>query len=95
DAAIEEVVAELRDNALSENELQKVKNQAESTLAFAEVELLNRAMNLAFAANAGNPDWCNDDAEKIEKVSPQSLQAMAKRILRKENCSTMYYRAEK
>ena len=95
DAAIEEVVADLRNNALEEGELQKVKNQAESTMAFAEVELLNRAMNLAFAANAGNPDWCNDDAEKIAKVNPESLQAMAKRMLRKENCSTMYYRAEK
>ncbi|WP_064196318.1 MULTISPECIES: pitrilysin family protein [Emticicia] len=94
DAAIEEIVAELRDEILPENELQKVKNQAESTLAFAEVELLNRAMNLAFAANAGNPEWCNDDAQKIAQVSPESLQTMAKKILQKENCSTMYYRAE-
>jgi predicted Zn-dependent peptidase len=95
DAAIEEVVADMRKNVLEDGEIQKVKNQAESTMAFAEVELLNRAMNLAFAANAGNPNWCNDDAEKIAKVNPESLQAMAKRILRKENCSTMYYRAEK
>lgn len=94
DAAIEEIVAEVRDKILPENELQKVKNQAESTLAFAEVELLNRAMNLAFAANAGNPEWCNDDAQKIAQVSPESLQTMAKKILQKENCSTMYYRAE-
>ncbi|WP_435354044.1 M16 family metallopeptidase [Emticicia sp. SJ17W-69] len=93
DAAIEEIVADLVNNTLEESELQKVKNQSESTMAFAEVELLNRAMNLAFAANAGNADWCNQDAEKIAAVTPESLQAMAKQILRKENCSTMYYKS--
>ena len=93
DAAIEEIISELVNNKVEESELQKVKNQSESTLAFAEVELLNRAMNLAFAANAGNADWCNQDAEKIAAVTPESLQIMAKHILRKENSSTMYYRA--
>lgn len=93
DAAIEEILNELINSKVEESELQKVKNQSESTLAFAEVELLNRAMNLAFAANAGNADWCNQDAEKIAAVTPESLQVMAKHILRKENSSTMYYRA--
>ncbi|MBA4852178.1 pitrilysin family protein [Emticicia sp. BO119] len=93
DAAIEEIIAELVNDKVEETELQKVKNQSESTLAFAEVELLNRAMNLAFAANAGNAEWCNQDAEKIAAVTPESLQIMAKHILRKENSSTMYYRA--
>lgn len=93
DAAIEEIINELVNSRVEETELQKVKNQSESTLAFAEVELLNRAMNLAFAANAGNAEWCNQDAEKIAAVTPESLQIMAKHILRKENCSTMYYRA--
>lgn len=93
DAAIEEILDELINRRVEDSELQKVKNQSESTLAFAEVELLNRAMNLAFAANAGNADWCNQDAEKIAAVTPESLQVMAKHILRKENSSTMYYRA--
>jgi zinc protease len=93
DATIQEVLDDLIHNKVAEAELQKVKNQSESTMAFAEVELLNRAMNLAFAANAGNADWCNQDAEKIAAVTPESIQIMAKHILRKENCSTMYYRA--
>ena len=91
--AIEEVLEEIVETGVSESELQKVKNQSEATLAFAEVELLNRAMNLAFAANAGNADWCNEDAVKIAAVTPESLQAMAREVLRKENSSTMYYRA--
>ena len=93
DAAVEEIIAKLSETQIGEKELEKVKNQAESTLAFSEVELLNRAMNLAFAANAGNVDWCNEDAEKIRAITPEGLQNMAKAVLTKENCSTMYYRA--
>jgi len=70
-----------------------VKNQAESTLAFSEIELLNRAMNLAFAANAGNPELVNQEAEKIQAIRVEDIQNKAKELLRKENCSTLYYRA--
>jgi len=92
--AIEEIVQEIMENRVDDNELQKVKNQSESTLAFAEVELLNRAMNLAFAANAGDADWCNQDADKIRAITAESIQNTAKEVLRKDNCSTMYYRSE-
>jgi len=92
-AAVEEVLQELMDNELDEVEVGKVKNQAESTLAFSEVELLNRAMNLAYAANAGNPDLVNQEAAKIQAVTARDLQEMAKKVLAKNNCSTMYYRA--
>jgi predicted Zn-dependent peptidase len=93
DAAVEELLQEIVEIPLSEAELAKVKNQAESTLAFSEVELLNRAMNLAYAASVGNPDLVNLEAEKIQAVTVEEIQAMAKHVLRKENCSTLYYRA--
>lgn len=92
DAAVEAVLQEMIDQPVSEEELAKVKNQAEATLAFSEVELLNRAMNLAFAANAGNPDWVNEEAALIQAVTPADVQAMARQVLRKDNCSTLYYR---
>lgn len=93
DAAVEEVLQELVEIIVPETELTKVKNQAESTLAFSEVELLNRAMNLAYAASSGNPDLVNYEAEKIQAVTVEDVQNMAKRVLKKENSSTLYYRA--
>lgn len=94
DAAVEALVQEFIDQPVPDDELEKVKNQAEATLAFSEVELLNRAMNLAFAANAGDPDLVNKEAEQIQAVTPGEVQAMARQILRKDNCSTLYYRRE-
>jgi zinc protease len=94
DAAVTEILQEFIENGASEEEVTKVKNQSEASLAFSEVELLNRAMNLAFAANAGNVDWANSDAEIIRALTPADINNAAKNILRPENTSTMYYRAE-
>ncbi len=93
EAAIEALLSDFVNNPIEESELQKVKNQAESTLAFSEVELLNRAMNLAFAANAGNVASVNQEAEKIQAVDMSRLVEASKQVFRSENCSTLYYRS--
>lgn len=94
DAAIQDVLDDFLKNPVSEEELTKVKNQAESTLVFSEVELLNRAMNLAFAANAGNVEYANQESSRIQSVTTNEISKYAQKVLTKENCSTMYYRAK-
>ncbi len=92
--AIEKIVSEARNQRISEIELEKVKNQSESTLLFSEVDLLNRAMHLAFAANYGNADLCNMDAEKIQAVTTKKMADVAQEVLREDNCSTLFYKSE-
>ncbi|TDE16736.1 M16 family metallopeptidase [Dyadobacter psychrotolerans] len=94
DNAVNELLLEITQNGATEEEVTKVKNQTEATLAFSEVELLNRAMNLAFAANAGNAEWANDDAEIIRNLTREEINDAAKNVLRPENASTLFYRAE-
>ncbi|WP_040398240.1 M16 family metallopeptidase [Cesiribacter andamanensis] len=79
---------------ISEEELQKVKNQAESSLVFSEVELLNRAMNLAFSALLGDPDLVNKEADYIQAVTADDIRAMANEILLPQNSSTLHYIAK-
>jgi zinc protease len=93
DKCINEVIAQLIINGLSDAKLEKVKNQSLTTLAFSEVELLNRAMTLAFSANAGNIEMANLEANNIESVSKSEILDNAKNVMQKENCSTMYYKA--
>lgn len=95
DKAVEAVINALKSDSLEEIELSKVKNQAESTLIFSEVELLNRAMNLAYGALLGNPDLINQEPEKIQQVSVDDMHRMANTLLVPENSSTLYYRARK
>ena len=92
--AVEEVLQTVVDKAINDQELSKVKNQSESTLVFSEVELLNRAMNLAFAANAGNADWVNQESAKLAAVTTSDIQRAAQSVLRKTNSCTFFYRAE-
>ncbi len=95
DAEITKVLQELVQEKVKESELEKVKNQAESGLVFSEIELLNRAMNLAYATVLGDPNLINQESEKIQAVTSDKILAAAQNVLRSENCSTLYYRAEK
>lgn len=89
--AIESVAQDIRQGAVNEEELQKVKNQAESSIIFAEMELLNRAMNLAYATLLGNPDLVNRESEMIQAVTTDNIQKLAGEVLHEKNASTLYY----
>ena len=94
DQAINEILQDIVENGATDEEVLKVKNQSEASLAFSEVELLNRAMNIAFAANAGNVEWANQDAELIRNLTQEDIHQAARNILQPENSSTLYYRVE-
>jgi zinc protease len=74
-------------------ELEKVKNQADATLEFDKVEVMNRAMNLAFAELSGDADLVNKEGNEIKKVSLSDIKRVAEEILVEKNSSVMYYRA--
>jgi zinc protease len=71
--------------------LQRVKNQAEASLVFGEVEVLNRAMNLAMAANAGNVDFVNTEASHIAAVELKEIQEWANKLFVQGKKNTLLY----
>jgi zinc protease len=91
---VQRVVEEIKRNGPTEEELFKVKNQALATLEFGEVEVINRAMNLAFAALSGDPDLVNRESEYIHSVNAEDIHRAANQIMNEANSSVMYYRAE-
>lgn len=95
EAEVDRVVAGLLRDGVTQEELEKVKNQTESTLEFGEVELMNRAMNLAFAKLSGDANLVNRESELINKVTVDDIQRVAREIFREENSNTLYYEAEK
>jgi zinc protease len=92
--AVNEILQQLVEEGCSEEELIKVKNQAESTLEFGEVEVINRAMNLAFASLSGDVNEVNMEQRRIEKVTRGDIKRVAGEILKEDNCSVMYYISE-
>lgn len=91
DVAIDAVINELLTEGLHPDELDKVKMQAESSCVFSEVELLNRATNLAYYTLLGDTDLINQEVSQINAVDEAGLLAIAKKMLNKTNCSTLYY----
>lgn len=94
-AAIEKITHELMEQKIEEQELNKVKNQAEATIVFSEIELLNRAMNLAYSKLQGDANLINLEGEKVQAVTPDDMLRCAKQVLHPNNCSTLLYKAEK
>ncbi|MBK0404317.1 insulinase family protein [Adhaeribacter sp. BT258] len=92
--AIEEINAEFMATGISEEELTKVKNQAETSLVFSEIELLNRAMMLAFCKLLGDANDINQESAKVQAVTRESLLEQARTVLDPNNCSTLYYHAQ-
>jgi zinc protease len=91
--AVDEILNTIILKGVDDEELQKVKNQAESSMEFEKVEVINRAMNLAFSSLSGNANLVNEEGNKINSVTIHDIKRVATDILREENSSVMYYRA--
>jgi predicted Zn-dependent peptidase len=94
DTAITEEIDKLSSGLIDENELQKVKNKVESTLVFSEMNVLDKAMNLAFAELNGDAGDVNLETGKYLAVTSENILDTAKKILKPENCTTMYYKSK-
>jgi predicted Zn-dependent peptidase len=92
EAALEKAIRDFALMKIAEKDLQMVKNQSEASLVFGEVEVLNRAMNLAMAANAGDANLVNTEAEKMEAVQTQDLEKWAHRLFIEGKSNTLYYK---
>jgi zinc protease len=91
--AVMGIVEDIINNGVSEEELEKVKAQAESSLEFGEVEVMNRAMNLAFAKLSGDANLVNQEGERINNVTTSDIQRVAKDIIQESNSGALYYKA--
>jgi predicted Zn-dependent peptidase len=91
ESEVQNILKDLLKNGVSNDELQKVKNQAFTSLAFQDVELLSRAMNLAYFSNLGNPDLYNEEKHSIESVNLNSIMTTAEKVISEFNKNVLYY----
>jgi zinc protease len=95
ESEVQSVIDQLLIQGADARELDKVKNQTESTLEFGEVEVLNRAMNLAFAKLSGNAELVNEESKLINVTTLDDISRVAHNVFREENSNVLYYEAEK
>lgn len=84
----------IQQETVSDLELQKVKNKVESTMVFAELSILDKAMNLAFYEVLGDADLYNQEVDKYLSVGAEDVRRVAQQIFREENSSTLTYKTK-
>ena len=91
---IDTEIEKLKINMVSDNELRKVKNKVISAHMFSELNVLNKAMNLATSELIGDANLVNKQIDLYEAVTSDKIMTIARGIFRKENSNTLYYHAK-
>jgi predicted Zn-dependent peptidase len=91
DEAITKLLATVCEAPLSESTMERLKNKAETTIAFHDMKVLNRAMKLAYAEFLGDISTATHEQEKYTRLSSSDLHRVCNAFLTPNNCSTVYY----
>ena len=81
----------LKNTPVTVEELTKVKNKSESIMVFAEMNLLDKAMNLAYYELLGGAELLNIEIDKYLAVDSAAIMAIAQRTFIPQQSSTLYY----
>ena len=95
EAEIQTVISDLLHHGLREGELEKVKMQQETSHVFSEVDLLNRAMNLAYFTLLGDTEAINEQMTHIRAITETQVLAQAHTLLTPANSATLHYHKRK
>ena len=93
EAAIWEELNKIKQQLVSDYELDKVKNKSESAHAFNETSLSQIVGNLAYCDMLGDIDLVNTEDELYAKIQTPDIRRVAQSIFDPKHCNTLYYEA--
>lgn len=89
--AVEAELSKMKNQLVSDTELQKVKNKTESMIAFEDMSVMSRANSLAYYEILGDASWMNFELEKYASVTTEDILQESRAIFREENSNTIHY----
>jgi predicted Zn-dependent peptidase len=92
--AINEIVASMQSEKITEAELEKVKNKTESVIAFEDMSVMNRANSLAFYELLGDADLMNKELSKYQSITAEDILDYSKVIFDTNNSNTLHYHSK-
>lgn len=93
DRILTEELETLTRECVVEYELQKVVNKFESGDLFSNINYASRAFNIAYYELFSEAEEVDREVNKYLALTPEKIREVAQKVFRKENCSTLYYRA--
>ncbi len=91
ESAIWPLLHDLGKSLVEERELKRHIHKSESSIAFSNMSVLNKAMNLAYFELIGDTELINSEQEMYERITAEMLQQTASTLFQKHNCSVLYY----
>ena len=93
--AMDAEIAKVQSELISNEELQKLKNQVEAEFVSGYTRVVGIAESLAnYHMYKGDANLINTEIEKYLKVTPQDIQRVAKKYFTKDNRVVLYYLAK-
>lgn len=81
----------LQNEKIPERELTKLKNSVESSLAFSEVSVLNKAISLAYFEILGDAQLVNTEGARYQELTSEDLLLAAQNVFQTHNCNEVIY----
>lgn len=85
----------LKSELINTPEIEKVNNKIEASIIFSESNNQDKAFRLAYYEALGNANEINLEAQRYAEIKPEQLNKVANLMFVKNNCSTLYYYANK
>ncbi len=89
--AVNEEVEKMKNDLISELELQKIKNKTESVIAFEDMAVMSRANSLAFYELLGDASLMNVELEKYQAITAEDIRNYCLQIFDINNSNTIHY----
>jgi zinc protease len=89
--AVNEEVEKMKNDLISELELQKIKNKTESVIAFEDMAVMSRANSLAFYELLGDASLMNVELEKYQAITAEDIRNYCLQIFDVKNSNTIHY----
>lgn len=93
EAAINVEIQKIKEEKVTEAELEKVKNKTESLMAFEDMSVMNRASSLAMYELLGDANLMNTELDKYRAVTTDDILKISCEIFDENNSNTIYYYA--
>ena len=91
EAAIDDALQQMVEEAVPQHELQKVVNKYESTFAFSQYKAADRAQSLCYYHMLGHIEWVNSEPSNYYPIRPEDLQRVAAKCFQSHRSRTLVY----
>jgi predicted Zn-dependent peptidase len=89
--ALDEELEKISHDLISDDELERIHNKAESSNLFGETSIANRALTLCFHEMNGDANNANNQVRLYRQTTPDAIKAVAASVFLQQNSSTLVY----